>query len=98
EGVAQNLRRFSLSFDFLAPKVIANETGDPEITAVVARFAAMGAPWTYGISDVESLAKSVGARVSDSFTLAELHRRYWPDKTPGSRLFDYYTLCTLEAG
>jgi hypothetical protein len=47
ERIAQNIRRFYISFDYLAPEVIGNETGDPEITAVVARFAAMGAPWTY---------------------------------------------------
>ena len=82
EAIAQNLRRFSISFDYMAPEVIANETGNPEITAVVERFAAMGAPWTYGISDVESLGKAIGARVSDRFTLADLHRLYWPDKTP----------------
>ena len=98
EAIARNLRRFSISFDYMAPQVIENETGDSEITAVVERFAAMGAPWTYGISDVESLAESIVARVSDRFTLAELHRLYWPDKTPDSRLFDYYTLCTLAAG
>ena len=78
-SIAQNLRRFSISFDYMPPEVIAKETGDAEITALVERFAAMGAPWTYGISDVESLAKSVGARVADRFTLAELHRRYWPE-------------------
>ncbi len=97
-SIAQNLRRFSISFDYMPPEVIAKETGDAEITALVERFAAMGAPWTYGISDVENLAKRVGARVSDRFTLTELHRRYWPEKTPNSRLFGYYTLCTLEAG
>jgi len=97
EGIAQILPRFSISFDYMAPEVIANETGDPEITAVVARFAAMGAPWTYGISDVETLARQFRARVKDRFTIAELHRLYWRDKTPDSRLFDYYTLCTLAA-
>jgi methyltransferase (TIGR00027 family) len=97
DSIAKNLRRFSISFDYLAPEVIANETGDPEITAVVERFAAMGAPWTYGISEVNSLAQSIDARIADRFTIAELHRLYWPDKTPDSRLFEYYALCTLEA-
>ncbi|ARN81452.1 class I SAM-dependent methyltransferase [Methylocystis bryophila] len=95
ESIAQNLRRFSISFDYLAPEVIAKETGDPEITAVVERFAAMGAPWTYGMSDVESLAGRIGLCVADRFTIAELHRLYWPEKTAGSRLFDHYTLCTF---
>jgi methyltransferase (TIGR00027 family) len=98
ERIAQNLRRYSISFDYMAREVIANETGDPEITAVVERFEAMGAPWTYGISEVESLAAKIDARVADRFTLADLHRLYWPDKRPDSRLFDFYTLCTLEAG
>jgi len=98
ESIAENLRRFSLSFDYMAPEVIANQTGDPEIAAVVERFAAMGAPWTYGIGDVESLAQEIGAGVADRFTLAELHRLYWPDKMPDSRLFEYYTLCTLGRG
>jgi len=96
-SIAQNLRRFSISFDYMPPGMIAKETGDAEITAVVERFGAMGAPWTYGMSDVETLAESVGARVADRFTLAELHRRYWPDATPTSPLFDYYTLCTIES-
>ncbi len=74
------------------------ETGDPEITALVERFAAMGAPWTYGMRDVEGLAVNIGARVADRFTLAQLHRLYWPRKSPESRLFDYYSLCTLAAG
>ena len=98
ERIAQNLRRFSISFDYLAKEVITNETGDPKITAVVERFAAMGAPWTYGMRDVESLAANIGARVADRFTIAELHRLYWADKTPDSRMFDYYSICTLEAG
>ena len=97
-SIAQNLPRFSLSFDYMPPEVIAKATGDAEITALVERFAAMGAPWTYGLSDVENLAERIGARVADRFTLAEFHRRYWPDKTPQSQLFDYYTLSTLEAG
>ena len=97
-SIAQNLRRFSISFDYMPPEVIAKETGDAEITAVVERFAAMGAPWTYGMSDIEGLASSVGARVADVFSIAELFRRYWPSQTPYSRLFDHYKLCTLEAG
>lgn len=97
-SITQNLQRFSISFDYMPPEVIAKQTGDAEITAVVERFAAMGAPWTYGMSDVESLAASVGARVADRFSIAELFRRYWPSETPYSRLFDHYRLCTLETG
>ncbi len=97
-SIAQNLPRYSISFDFMAPEVVAKTTGDQDITALVERFAAMGAPWTYGLSDVEGLAAKLGARVADRVTIAELRRLYWPHKTPGSRLFDYYSLCTLAAG
>lgn len=96
--IAQNVLRFSISFDYVAQELIANETGDPETAAVVARFAAMGAPWTYGVSDIGSLAGKIGAQVSDRFSIAELYRRYWPGKTPDSRIFDYYRICTLEGG
>ncbi len=98
DGIARNLPRFSISFDYLAPEVIENGTGDAEITAVVERFAAMGAPWTYGIDGVADLAARIGARLADHVTIADLHRLYWPGKTPLSRLFDYYSICTLEAG
>ncbi|MBY6242609.1 SAM-dependent methyltransferase [Methylosinus sp. Sm6] len=98
DGIAQNLRRFSISFDYVGQELIANETGDPETAAVVARFAAMGAPWTFGVSDIESLADTIGAQVADRFSIAELYRRYWPGKTPDSRIFDYYWICTLEGG
>jgi methyltransferase (TIGR00027 family) len=97
DRIAKNLRRFSISFDYVSQELISNDTGDPETTAVVERFAAMGAPWTYGVSDIEALAAQIGARVSDRFSIAELYRRYWPGRTPDSRIFDYYRICTLEA-
>ncbi|WP_400770681.1 class I SAM-dependent methyltransferase [Methylosinus sporium] len=98
DGIAQNLQRFSVSFDYVAQALITNETGDPETAAVVARFAAMGAPWTYGVSNIGGLAERIGAKVVDRFSIAELFRRYWPGRTPDSRIFDYYWICTLEGG
>jgi hypothetical protein len=55
-------------------EVIAKTTGDPEITSVVERFAAMGAPWHYGISDVRSLADKATATTLEHVKVADLHR------------------------
>src|ERR1019366_5424690 len=42
--------------------------------SVVERFAAMGAPWTYGISDVGSLADNATATTLEYVKVADLHR------------------------
>lgn len=86
----------STSFDYFADKVIRNETGDPEITDVVGRFAAMGAPWTYGIDNLAELAARCGAKVLDCVTIADLHRTFWPGQPLASPLYDYYSLCTVH--
>lgn len=90
------MKRGSASFDFFAKDVITNQTGNAEITAVVERFAAMGAPWTYGIDDLAELAAGCGAKVVDRVTIADLHRTYWPDLPLASPLYGYYSLCTVE--
>jgi len=95
--IARNVKRFSISFDYMAEEVIAKTTGDPEITSVVERFAAMGAPWTYGISDLWSLAEKTGATILESFKISDLHRAYWPNKPLDSPIYDYYSICTLQA-
>lgn len=86
----------SASFDYLAEEVIENTTGDPEITDVVGRFAAMGAPWTYGFDDLPELAARCGASVLDHVTLADLHRTYWPTEPLASPIYGYYSICTLR--
>ncbi|MGJ0622046.1 MAG: class I SAM-dependent methyltransferase [Methylocystis sp.] len=92
----REMKRCSASFDYFAKDVIDNQTGDPEITAVVERFAAMGAPWTYGIDDLADLAAGCGAKVIDRITLADLHRTFWPDRPLASPIYSYYSLCTVE--
>ena len=92
----RHIESCSVSFDYMTEDVISNATGDPEITSVVERFAAMGAPWTYGIDNLAELAARCGARVLDRATLADLHRTYWPDQPLTSPLYGYYTLCTLQ--
>lgn len=92
----REMRRCSVSFDYFAQDVIESRTGDAEITRVVERFAAMGAPWTYGIDDLFDLAAHCGAKVIDRVTIADLHRSFWPNRPLASPLYGYYSLCTVE--
>lgn len=92
----QKVQRCSLSFDYMAEEVIEDRTGDQEISSVVKRFAAMGAPWTYGINNLEKLVAECGATVLDSVKLSQLHRSYWPNLKLASPLYDYYGLCTVK--
>jgi methyltransferase (TIGR00027 family) len=91
----RNIRTCSLSFDYMAEEVISDKTGDPEITAVVERFASMGARWTYGVNNLTELADGCGAKILDSVTLSDLYREYWPGRRLASKLYDFYSLCTL---
>jgi methyltransferase (TIGR00027 family) len=87
---------FAISFDYMDEAVVARTTGDPQVTAFVERFAAMGAPWHCGIDDLPALAKEAGLAVADVANVAELHRTFWPDKPMGSVMYDHYALCTLK--
>jgi methyltransferase (TIGR00027 family) len=95
--VAWHVRRVTLAFDFMRPEVIAKTTGDPGITSAVERFAAMGAPWIYGIGNLSELARQVGMAVVDNHALAEIYRVYRPNNTFDPPLFGYYSLCMLAA-
>lgn len=93
--IGKYLRQFTLSFDYMAEEVIAKTTGDPGVTILVESFANMGAPWSYGIADIKSLAEDAKMTVADNVKTAELHRAYWPSRTLDSAIFDFYSLCTL---
>jgi methyltransferase (TIGR00027 family) len=86
---------FSLSFDYMDEAVVARTTGDPQTTSVVERFAAMGAPWHFGIDDLPALANEARLTIADVATVAELHRAYWPGRPLDSIIYDHYALCTL---
>jgi methyltransferase (TIGR00027 family) len=88
--------QFTISFDYMAEEVIANTTGDLRISNSVARFAAMGAPWRFGVNDLESLAEEAGMTIVDNVRTAELHRTYWPSQPLDAIIYDHYSLCTLE--
>ena len=94
--IMRHVRHFSVSFDYMAEEVIA-KTGDPGMTSVVERFAAMGAPWHYGISDVRSLADKAVATILENVKVANLHRAPWPNKQLDSPIYVRYSLCTLQA-
>src|SRR5262249_52738238 len=72
-----HVKRFRMSFDYMAEAVIAKTTGDPGITSLVDSFASMGAPWISGIRDVQSLARELRLNLIENFKTSELYQRYW---------------------
>ena len=90
------LPKFSISFDYMDEAVVARATGELQTSAFVERFAAMGAPWHFGINDLEGLADKAAMIVADVVTVAELHRTFWPDRPLDSIVYDHYSLCTLK--
>ena len=76
--------------------VIACATGDEGTSGFVRRFAAMGAPWHFGLDDLEELAHEAGMIVVDKVKVADLYRTYWPKQAlDDSAFYDNYSLCTL---
>ena len=92
-----NLRRFAISFDYMDEAVVSMTTGDAGATAFVERFAAMGAPWTFGFCDLPGLASEAGLAISDTTTVGKLFHTYWPDRCMQSVIYDHYSLCTLKS-
>ena len=90
-----HVKRFRVSFDYMAESVISKTTGDPGITTLVESFANLGAPWLSGIKDVKGLARELGLDVIDNFRMAELHQEYGVARPMASPIFNYYAVCTL---
>ena len=97
QDLKASLQTFSISFDYMDSAAVSMTTGEPGATAFVERFAAMGAPWHYGIDDLEAVAAKAGLTVADRMTIGELHRRFWPERPPASIIYDHYTVCTLTS-
>jgi len=93
----ENLPRFAISFDYMDEAVVGMTTGDAGATGFVERFAAMGAPWTFGFHDLPALAREAGLVVADATTAGKLFRTYWPDRQMHSVIYDHYGLCTLRS-
>ena len=94
----ERVRAFSLSFDYMSEEVIAYATGDRGTTEFVERFAAMGAPWHFGLNDLDALAEEPDLTVVDAVTVADLHRAYRPGRPLASIIYQHYSLCTLKHG
>ena len=77
------VRQFSISFDYMDKAVVAKTTGEAGTTTFVERFAEMGAPWHYGIDDLNSVAAETGLTVADAITVGDLHRKFWPERPDG---------------
>jgi O-methyltransferase involved in polyketide biosynthesis len=91
----KGVRAFSISFDYMDEAVVARTTGDAGTTGFVERFAAMGAPWHFGMDDLPALADEAGMAIVDRVTVADLHRAYWPGAPLASIIYEHYSLCTL---
>jgi methyltransferase (TIGR00027 family) len=92
----ERVRQFAISFDYMDKAVVARTTGEEGTTGFVERFAAMGAPWHYGIDDLNAVAAETGLSVADAMTIGELHREFWPERALDSIIYEHYTVCTLE--
>ena len=92
-----HVRRFELSFDYMADTVVSKTTGDPAISDLVESFARMGAPWVSGISDIYALAHEADLEVIENFRTAELYRTYWIGRPMTSPIFNFYSVCTLAS-
>jgi methyltransferase (TIGR00027 family) len=92
-----SLGRFAISFDYVSEAVIAYATDDERLSSFVKRFADMGAPWSFGIDDLDTLASDAGLSVIDNVKVVELFRTFWPNRQMDSKFYNNYALCTLAA-
>jgi methyltransferase (TIGR00027 family) len=96
-SIAAHVEQPTLSFDYVMPEIIAKTTGKAALTEVVEQFGAIGAPWIFGIGNIDALAREAGFSVVDNWKAADLFRAYRPGRPLDWPLHDYYGLCTLEA-
>jgi len=89
------VKRFAMSFDYMAESVIAKTTGDAGVTRLVESFESMGAPWLSGIRDIQSLALELGLDLVENFKTSELYQQYWAGRALTSPIFGFYSVCTL---
>src|SRR5262245_49674859 len=94
-GLRTRVSKFAISFDYLTNAVINYTTGDERISAFVKRFAEMGAPWSFGIDDLDTLAGDAGLVVVDHIDMAELFRTFRPGRPLDSSWYDKYAVCTV---
>ena len=78
-GAEECVRRFRLSFDYMAEAVISKTTAIRE-SPMVESFARMG-PWLSGIRDIHSLAREMSLNLVENFKTSELFQEYWHGRT-----------------
>jgi O-methyltransferase involved in polyketide biosynthesis len=94
--IRNNVNNFRLSFDYMSDKVISRTTGYQDINDYIDKYESLYAPWISGFENIEPLAKSLGLKVIENFSTADLHNKYRPNRFLESNIFKFYFVCTLE--
>jgi methyltransferase (TIGR00027 family) len=94
--IREHFHNFRLSFDYMSDKVILRTTGYEDINDYIDRYEKLYTPWITGFENIEPLAKDLGLRVIENFSMTELFKKYRPNCPLASNLFYFYFVCTLE--
>lgn len=96
EQIRDNFSNFRLSFDYMSDKVISRTTGYEDINDYIDRYEKLYTPWITGFENIEPLAKNLGLKVIENFSITELFNKYRPNCPLSSNLFYFYFVCTIE--
>lgn len=95
--VRDRIPRATICLDYLARDLVEKTTGDPALSVLAFRSETLCMPWTTGIADVRELARYLDCALLDDISIAELHRRHWPNQALGTALLSYHAVCTLAS-
>ena len=96
KDLRDGLKTFAISFDYFSEAVITGTSGDDKLSSLAQRFADIGAPFTFGIDDIDALAHDVGLEVVDSPRIGTLFGTFWPHRKAES-WHAHYGFCTLQS-
>lgn len=85
----------TVSFDYMAEKVIRRNTGHDELNAFIDHLAAKGANWVSGYDDIAPLAARTGFSLDSQKSAAQLWQQHRAGVPVPSPLFGFYFVCTL---
>ena len=91
------MKSIKVYLDYFTEGVILKTTGYQEINDYRDELEKMGAPWLTGFENIDSFAKKLNLNVSENFSTADLYKRYRPDSSLESNIFNFYFVCTLES-